>query len=76
MKPGPAMFEDPNSKWSEIEVFCYGKQIRLQVHQFTALGYHSARGEAITLVLCRYPSGKWIFRRNFAEVMYDGSGKS
>ncbi len=54
-----AMFEDSNLKWSEIDVFCYGKQIRLQVHEFTALWYHSAGGEAITVVLCRDPSGKY-----------------
>ena len=53
-----AMFGDPNLSWSEVKVFCYGKEIRLMVHQFTALWYHSAGEEALSVVLCRDPSGK------------------
>jgi DDE superfamily endonuclease len=53
-----AMFEDPNLSWSEIKVFCYGKEITLKVHQFTALWYHSAGEEAVSVVLCRDPRGK------------------
>lgn len=54
-----AMFADPNLSWSEVKVFCYGKEIRLLVHQFTALWYHSAGEEAISVVLCRDPNGKY-----------------
>ena len=58
--PTPAaMFQDPNLRWSEIKVFCYGKQIRLLVHQFTALWYHSAGEEPVSVVLCRDPKGKY-----------------
>lgn len=58
--PTPAfMFQDPDLKWSEVNVFCYGKQIRLLVHQFTALWYHSAGQEALSIVLCRDPTGKY-----------------
>jgi hypothetical protein len=53
-----AMFEDPNLSWSEIKVFCYGKEITLNVHQFTSLWYHSAGDEAVSVVLCRDPRGK------------------
>jgi hypothetical protein len=35
------------------------KQITLPVHQFTALWYHSAGQEAISVVLCRDPKGKY-----------------
>jgi len=56
--PTPAaMFQDPDLKWSEIKAFCYGTEIRLMVHQFTALWYHSAGIEQITIVLCHDPSG-------------------
>lgn len=56
--PTPAaMFKDPNLKWSEIRALLYGKEIRLMVHQFTALWYHSAGQEAISVLLCRDPSG-------------------
>jgi len=56
--PTPAaMFQDPNLKWSEIRAFCYGKEIRLMVHQFTALWYHSAGHEAVSIVLCHDSSG-------------------
>ena len=58
--PTPAvMFQDPTLKWTEIKVFCYGKTIRLLVHQFTALWYHSAGERAISVVLCRDPNGKY-----------------
>jgi hypothetical protein len=57
--PTPAaMFQDPNLKWSEIKAFCYGTEIRLMVHQFTALWYHSAGIERITILLCRDPNGR------------------
>ena len=57
--PTPAaMFEDPNLKWTEIKVFCYGKEIRMLVHQFTALWYRSAGEDPISVVLCRDPDGK------------------
>jgi hypothetical protein len=57
--PTPAaMLDDPDLRWFEIKVLCYGKQIKLMVHQFTALWYHSAGQEAITVVLCRDPSEK------------------
>jgi hypothetical protein len=45
--------------WSEVKVFCYGKEIRLLVHQFTALWYHSAGEGVISVVLCRDPNGKY-----------------
>jgi len=58
--PTPAaMFQDRNLKWSEVNVFCYGKEIRLLVHQFTALWYHSAGKDAVSVVLCRDPKGKY-----------------
>ncbi len=58
--PTPStMFQDPNLKWTEIDVFCYGRRIKLQVHQFTALWYHSAGPEPLTVVLCRDPAGKY-----------------
>jgi hypothetical protein len=58
--PTPAtMFQDPNMRWSEIKAFCYGKQIGLLVHQFTALWYHSAGEDPISVVLCRDPKGKY-----------------
>ena len=58
--PTPAaMFQDPNLKWSEVKVFCYGKEIRVLVHQFTALWYHSAGEEAVSVVLCRDPDRKY-----------------
>lgn len=51
--PTPAaMLQGPNLKWSEIRAFCYEKEIRLMVHQFTALWYHSAGHEAVSIVLC------------------------
>jgi len=53
------MFQDPNLKWSEVKVHCYGKDIKLLVHQFTVLWYHSAGPEALTVVLCRDPDGKY-----------------
>ncbi|MFC1833602.1 transposase [Thermodesulfobacteriota bacterium] len=57
--PTPAtMFDDPNLRWSEIKAFCYGKEIRLMVHGFTALWYHSAGQEPLSVVLCRDPSGR------------------
>lgn len=57
--PNPAaMFQDPNLVWSEIKVFCYGKELTLMVHQFTALWYHSAGEEPLSVVLCRDPEGK------------------
>jgi len=57
--PTPAaMFQDSGLSWSEIEVFCYGKRIKLMVHQFTALWYHSAGQDPLCIVLCRDPNGK------------------
>jgi hypothetical protein len=57
--PTPAtMFQDPTVRWSEIKVFCYGKEIRLMVHHLTALWYHSAGQEPVCVVLCRDPNGK------------------
>ncbi len=38
--------------------FLLRKRIRLMVHQFTALWYHSAGPEAISIVLCHDPSGR------------------
>jgi len=58
--PTPAaMFQDSNLKWTETEVFCYGKKITLMVHQFTALWYHSAGQRPLSVVLCRDPNGKY-----------------
>lgn len=58
--PTPAtMFQDSALKWTAIEVFSYGKKIRLMVHQFTALWYHSAGQDPLTVVLCRDPTGKY-----------------
>ena len=58
--PTPAaMFQDSNLRWSEIGAFCYGKKIRLMVHQFTALWYHSAGQDPLCVVLCRDPNGKY-----------------
>lgn len=58
--PTPAMmFRDSKLSWSEIKVFCYGKQVRLLVHQFTALWYHSAGEAPVSVVLCRDPKGKY-----------------
>ena len=51
------MFQDHNLKWAEIKAFCYGKETRLMVHQFTALWYHSAGQEAVCVVLCHDPVG-------------------
>lgn len=59
-----AMFRDPNLKWSDIKALCYGKQIRLMVHQFTALWYHSVGHEAVSIVLCHDPS------RHHADVVF------
>ncbi len=56
--PG-TMFQDPNLTWSEIKVLCYGKRVRLLVHQFTALWYHSAGQDPVSVVLCRDPKGKY-----------------
>jgi hypothetical protein len=57
--PTPAvMFQDPNLTWSEIKAFCYGKEIRFMVHQFTALWYHGAGIEQITILLCSDPNGR------------------
>lgn len=57
--PTPAtMFKDPGLTWSEISAKCYGKQIKLMVHQFTALWYHSAGQEAGSVLLCRDPRGR------------------
>jgi len=53
------MFADPNLPWSAIKALCYGKEIRLLVHQFTVLWYHSAGEEAVTVVFCRDPRGKY-----------------
>lgn len=50
-----AMFQDPKLEWSEIRAFCYGKEISLMVHQFTALWYHSAGQESLSVVLCHDP---------------------
>ena len=56
--PTPAsMFRDRNLTWSTVRAFCYGKRIKLMVHQFTALWYHSAGQEPLSVVLCRDPSG-------------------
>jgi hypothetical protein len=52
------MFQDHEVNWSEIKVFCYGKEITVTVHQFTALWYHTAGSEPVTVVLCRDPIGK------------------
>jgi hypothetical protein len=54
-----SMFGDPNLKWSETKVFCYGKEITVLVHQFSAVWYHSAGEEALSVVLCRDPAGKY-----------------
>lgn len=57
--PTPAtMFKDQNLEWTKIRALCYGKEINLMVYQFTALWYHSAGQEAISVVLCRDPSGR------------------
>jgi len=65
--PTPAaMFEDPNLNWSEIKAFCYGREIRLMVHQFIALWYHSAGIEQVTILLCRDLTG-----RNADIVFFD-----
>lgn len=53
------MFQDPNLTWSEVKAFCYGKQIRFMVHQFTAVWSHSAGEKALSVVLCRDPNGKY-----------------
>lgn len=56
--PTPAdMFRATNLEWSEIRASIYGKQIKLMVHQFTALWYHSAGQEPVSVVLCSDPSG-------------------
>jgi len=52
------MFKDPGLTWSEISAGCYGKQIKLMVHQFRALWYHSAGQKAGSVVLCRDPRGR------------------
>jgi hypothetical protein len=58
--PTPAgMFRDPNLKWSETKALCYGKRVRFLVHQFTAVWYHSAGADPITVVLCRDPNGHY-----------------
>ena len=58
--PTPAaMFQDPNLNWSHVTVFCYGKDIKLLFHQFTAVWYHSAGPTPISVVLCRDPAGKY-----------------
>lgn len=63
--PTPAaMFQDPNQGWSEIEVPCYGKEIRLLVHRFTALWYHSAGEDPVCVVLCRDP------KANYADTVF------
>jgi hypothetical protein len=51
------MFQDSSLKWTEIKVFCYGKQTKLLVHQFTALRYHSSGQQPLLIVLCRDPAG-------------------
>jgi hypothetical protein len=51
------MFQDHNLRWNEIKVFCYGKQTKLLVHQFTALWYHSAGQQPLSIVLCHDPAG-------------------
>nr|WP_041285877.1 hypothetical protein [Desulfomonile tiedjei] len=51
------MFQDPNLGWNEIRVFCYGKQTKLLIHQFTALWYHSAGQQPLSIVLCHDPAG-------------------
>jgi hypothetical protein len=51
------MFRDKNLRWTEMKVFCYGRETKLLVHQFTALWYHSAGQEAISVVLCHDPAG-------------------
>lgn len=53
-----SMFEDVNLKWTQLNASCYGKQIRFMVHRFTALWYHSAGQEAISVVLCRDMGGR------------------
>jgi hypothetical protein len=58
--PMPAtMFRDPNLTWSKIKAVCYGKEVTLMVHQFTALWYHSAGQEPLSIVLCRDPKGRY-----------------
>jgi hypothetical protein len=54
------MFKDHNLGWTEIRVFCYGKQTKLLVHQFTALWYHSAGQQPLSIVLCRDPAGNHV----------------
>jgi len=51
------MFQDRTLQWAEVKVFCYGKETKLLVHQFTALWYHSAGQEAVCVVLCHDPAG-------------------
>ena len=53
-----SMFQDVNLKWTQLSASCYGKQIRFMVHRFTALWYHSAGQEAISVVLCRDMGGR------------------
>ena len=57
--PTPAtMFKDRDLKWTQIRALCYGKEIKLMVYQFTALWYHTAGQEALSVLLCRDPSGR------------------
>ncbi|MGC8603436.1 MAG: transposase [Desulfomonilaceae bacterium] len=49
--PG-TMFKDRDLKWNKIRALCYGKEINLMVYQFTALWYHSAAQEAVSVLLC------------------------
>jgi hypothetical protein len=51
------MFQDDTLTWSQVKVFCYGKETKLMVHQFRALWYHSAGQEAVSVVLCHDPAG-------------------
>ena len=51
------MFGEHNLRWTEISVFCYGKQTKLLVHQFAALWYHSAGQQPVSIVLCHDPAG-------------------
>lgn len=51
------MIDDKDLTWTEIKVFCYGKETKLMVHQFRALWYHSAGDEALCIVLCHDPAG-------------------
>jgi hypothetical protein len=53
------MFRDPQLKWRTATVYCYGKIIKLNFHRFTALCYHSAGEEPLSVILCSDPVGRY-----------------